>query len=153
MRMIMHRTDRDAHPAPHARVAELLRQAAGHEISRQFLRFAAVGGVATVIHYAILAALVELAHAPLIASTSAGFTAGALFSYVTNRRLNFETRPPFTRGLAKFFAFGLIGLALNGLILSALHRLGMHYMLAQCFATGIVLVYNFATARWIVFRS
>lgn len=137
----------------HARVGELVRFVAAHEISRQFLRFAAVGGVATLIHYAILAGLVEFAKAPLIASTSCGFAAGALFSYITNRHLNFETKPPFTQGLAKFLAFGLVGLGLNGLILGSLHHLGMHYMLAQCFATGIVLVYNFATARWIVFRG
>jgi putative flippase GtrA len=145
--------DRDVSARTDRPTASLLHFLATHEISRQFLRFAAVGGVATLIHYGILVALVELLKAPLLASTSAGFAAGAVFSYIVNRSRNFETRPPFVRGLVVFFIFGTIGLALNGLILSGLVSLGLHYILGQCFATGIVLVYNFATARWIVFRA
>jgi hypothetical protein len=41
------------------------------------LRFAAVGVVATIVHYSILVSLVELAHGPLIPSTSIGFVFGA----------------------------------------------------------------------------
>jgi putative flippase GtrA len=59
----------------------------------EFLRFAAVGVVATIVHYSILISLVELAHAPLIPSTSVGFVFGAVVSYALNRRITFAISP------------------------------------------------------------
>jgi len=118
----------------------------------EFLRFAAVGGLATCIHYAILIALVQLAHAPLALSTSVGFTCGSVFSYTLNRRLTFAHQPHFGRGFAKYIAMGLVGLVLNGVLVVGLASKGAPYLLAQAFATGVVLVWNFVGARFFVFR-
>ncbi len=121
-------------------------------IAAEFLRFAAVGVLATATHYSILIFLVELVHAPLILSTSIGFTAGAVVSYALNRKITFRHQPHFGRGLIKFVLVGFVGLGINALIVAALTRAGLQYMIAQMFATGLVLVWNFSVARMIVFR-
>ena len=132
---------------------ERLKQIGAHPMARQFLRFAAIGAVATAVHYAILIALVELAHAALLPATSTGFVAGAVVSYTLNRRYTFTTTRSFGRGLAIFIAVGFIGLALNGLIVSLLAQAGLLYILAQMIATGLVLIWNFFAARLVVFRG
>lgn len=132
---------------------ERLKQIGAHPVARQFLRFAAIGAVATAVHYAILIALVEGAGMDLLPSTSIGFIAGAVVSYTLNRRYTFETSQSFGRGLAMFIAVGFVGLGLNGLIVSLLARAGLLYILAQMIATGLVLIWNFAAARLVVFRA
>lgn len=117
----------------------------------EFLRFAAVGIVATLVHYSILISLVELAHAPLVPSTSVGFMFGAVLSYTLNRRITFSHQPDFGRGLLKFVAVGAVGLGLNALIVAGLARAGLQYILAQMVATGVVLIWNFGIARLVIF--
>jgi putative flippase GtrA len=46
-----------------------------------------------------------------------------------------------------------IGAALNAAIVAFFIRSGLHYMIAQLIATGVVLIWNFAGARLVVFRA
>ena len=46
-----------------------------------------------------------------------------------------------------------IGAVLNAAIVAFFMRLGLHYMIAQVIATWVVLIWNFAGARLIVFRA
>ncbi len=126
---------------------------ASPSLAGQFLRFATVGLVATGAHYAALIGLVELAGWPPAAATTVGFLCGALVSYSLNLRLTFTARPDFLRGFGKFLAVGSIGAGLNAGIVATLHGLGLHYLLAQMAATGLVLFWNFYASRTFVFRS
>lgn len=119
----------------------------------QFLRFAAVGAVATAVHYAILIALVQLAHVNPVLATACGFCIAAVVSYSLNRHFTFDHRPVFAHGLAKFLAVGAVGLALNAGIVALLIWQGLHYLVAQVIATGLVLIWNFGAARFVVFRE
>lgn len=121
-------------------------------LAQQFLRFAAVGAVATAAHYAVLILLKELAHVPVLWATSAGYLVGAVVGYALNRRFTFEANHRFAEGLAKYVGVGLVGLALNAAITVGLTALGLFYLLSQMVATGLVLIWNFCAARFIVFR-
>mgnify|MGYP001014430827 CR=1 FL=1 len=123
-----------------------------HPVIRQFLTFASVGLVATLAHYGVLIALVEGLRAPVVAATSCGFLAGASVSYALNQRLTFKARPALMAGFAKFALVGLVGAGFNALIVGGLTRLGLHYLLAQMAATGLVLFWNFYASRRFVFR-
>lgn len=119
----------------------------------QFLRFASVGAVATLVHYSVLIALVELAGAPKTLSTVIGYLCGMMTSYLLNRVFTFADAPTsFWRGLAKFALVNTIGLGLNTAIFAALVAAQLHYILAQAAATLIVLFWNFFAARTFVFR-
>jgi putative flippase GtrA len=46
------------------------------------------------------------------------------------------------------------GMALNtGIVWVAVHPLGINYLVAQVFATGVVLVFNFVVGKLWTFRS
>lgn len=133
---------------------DLIRRFAAHDVVRQFLRFAVVGAMATAVHYSVLIALKEMFHVPLVVATSVGFLVGALVSYVLNRRFTFSVRPAFGLGLVKFLAALGVGLLLNGAIVGFLaHEAQIPYMIAQLAATGLVLFWNFASTRLLVFRE
>ena len=80
----------------------------------RFLRFAAVGAVGTLAHYALLLALVEGADAPPLAGAIAGFMLGALVNYALARRLVFASTRSHAQALPRFFAVALAASVLSG---------------------------------------
>jgi putative flippase GtrA len=118
----------------------------------QFLVFAAMGAVGTLVQYLILAALVETGLAGAASASVAGATAGALTNYFLNRRHTFQSRRPHRAALAAFTALVAAGIAVNGLIVAALSP-PLHYLVAQVIATVAVLGWNFAGSKWWVFRA
>jgi putative flippase GtrA len=122
------------------------------ELTGRFLRFCAVGAVATGIQYAILFVLVVTTPLlPEIAS-GVGFVVSALANYQLNRRLTFRSGRPHTQAMPRFFLLVLCGLGLNSLVLSLGYRiLGLRLLLAQVVATGLVLLWNFTGSQIWVF--
>jgi putative flippase GtrA len=120
---------------------------------RQFVNFVIVGIPATIVHYAVLIALVETWRVNPVLATTAGFTAATVLSYVLNRRYTFDAQLVFGHGLVKYYAIMSVGVVLNGLIVDGLIRLGAMYLLAQIIATCLVLSWNFVAARFFVFRG
>lgn len=121
-------------------------------VAREFLRFAAVGVAATSAHYAVLIALTELGGVDPVPATAVGFAVGAVVSYVLNRAFTFAARPAIASSLAKFLAIALVGAFINAGIVALLIGQGLYYLVAQVIATLVVLVWNYAGARLIVFR-
>ncbi len=132
---------------------EFLQQVLARAVVRDFLRFATVGAVATAAHYAVLITLAELAGVNPVTATVIGFGVGAVVSYTLNRRFTFAVRPAYMRGFVKFLAVVGIGAVLNAAIVAFFIGLGLHYLIAQVIATGLVLIWNFAAARLVVFRA
>lgn len=131
---------------------EFVQQTLERPVVRDFLRFAMVGALATAVHYSVLIALTELGGVGPVFSTICGFFAGALVSYVLNRRYTFANKPQFGKGLAKYLLVIAIGAVINAGIVAAFVGSGVHYMIGQVIATGIVLIWNFGAARAFVFR-
>ena len=121
-------------------------------VVRDFLRFAMVGALATAVHYSVLIAMTELGGVGPVPATICGFFAGALVSYILNRRYTFAAKPEFGKGLAKYLLVIAIGAVINAGIVAAFVGSGVHYMIGQVIATGIVLIWNFGAARAFVFR-
>jgi putative flippase GtrA len=125
------------------------------ELTGRFLRFCAVGAVATGIQYVILFALV--ATTPLLPEIASGigFFVSALANYQMNRRLTFRSGRPHTQAMPRFFLLVLCGLGLNSLVLSLGYRvLGLPLLLAQIVATGFVLLWNFTGSQiWVFPRA
>ncbi len=110
-----------------------------------FFRFSLIGGVATLIHFAILMTLVETLGLGEVFSSSFGFACSSIFNYLANYSWNFKSRKSHRSAFPKFLAIALTGLALNGVILDfGMDVLGLYYLLAQLLATGVVLFWNFS---------
>ena len=133
-------------------VAALVRRLAKTPLAKQFVRFICAGLAATAVHYAILVALEIWQVSPVLATTS-GFSAGAFVSYVLNRQYTFKAPGQFGHGLAKYYGVMSVGLVLNAIIVAVLSGGGLPYLVAQIIATGAVLIWNFLTARLVVFRD
>lgn len=131
---------------------ELINRLAAHEVTRQFVRFALIGALATAVHYALMFGLIGAAGLAPVAASTCGYGAGALVSYTLNRRFTFAVKPAYAAGLVKFLIAIGVGALINGAILSALTRGGVMVLLAQIAATALVLLWNFTVSRLVVFR-
>ena len=117
---------------------------------RRFIRFAAVGAVGTLAHYALLLTLVEgFGASPLVGAT-AGFVLGAVVNYTLSRLLVFDTDRAHTEALPRFFAVATIGLVWTALLMKLfVDVLGLHYLLAQLVTTALLLLWHYAgNAVW-----
>lgn len=119
---------------------------------QRLVHYAAVGSVATGIHYLVLVAGVEWAGWPAWLASGAGAVVGAQVAYLGNRCLTFAHRGPIGASWIRFQATAAVG-AFSGMVIVALAvRLGLHYLAGQVLATGASLLLTFAINRRWTFR-
>src|ERR1041385_2363075 len=75
--------------APPGKRREALRRAVAHINPAQFLRFAVVGAIATIIQFSILVGLVELGRVNELLANAVGFVFAASANYLMNRAFTF----------------------------------------------------------------
>jgi len=118
----------------------------------QFLRFASVGALGTAVQYVVLAGLVELISFNSTAASAIGFVGGAFTNYYLNYRFTFKSERRHLSAAPRFFTVAAAGLGLN-VVFMALGTgcLHLHYLIAQCASTVVVLLWNFSAAKLWVF--
>ncbi len=120
----------------------------------QFLLFVVVGCAAAVGHYGVLIALSELASAPPVLASAAGFVVGGVVSYLLNYGHVFRSEQEHLPTATKFVAVAAVGLCLNSTIMWGLaQRLGLHYLPAQLAATALVMLWSFGANRYWTFNA
>jgi putative flippase GtrA len=126
-----------------SRSAPLVREG----VAPQFLSFATVGAIGTAAHYATLIAGVSLGLGPVIAS-AIGATVGAVVNYALNYHVTFRSSLAHWQSGPRFALLAVVSLLLNTILMAVgVDRIGLHYLVAQVLATGIVLCCNFALSR------
>jgi putative flippase GtrA len=117
-----------------------------------FIRYTAVGVIATAVHYLLLVLCVE--HFGWSAYMASGFGAvvGAQVAYAGNRWFTFAHRGEVSASWPRFQATAVLGALLGMAIVGVSVRLGVHYLLAQVAATLTSLVLTFAINRAWTFR-
>ncbi len=117
-------------------------------LPRQFTAFALVGVLATLLHYAVLIALVELAQWRAVPAALVGYVAGGVVSYILNRRLTFASERPHAQATWRFALVAFVGFCLTyGLMHVFVERLGAPYLPAQVVTTCLVMFVSFAANR------
>lgn len=118
-------------------------------MAKRFFQYAAVGAVATAVHYAIL---VGLAEADLLAPQRAaalGAWVGAQVAFAGNAAFTFRGRGATLAAWLRFQVTAVLGALLSFALVALGLRVGMHYLLAQVVATLINLVVTFEiNRRW-----
>lgn len=116
----------------------------------QFVRYGGAGAIGTAAHFAVLAALVQLAGAGPVGASTVGAIVGAIINYALNYRFTFGSRRAHHVALPRFCAIAAAGVVLNAAVLSAaLAFVRPHYLVAQVAATVAVLVAGFlANRKW-----
>ncbi len=123
-------------------------------LSKQFLRFAAVGATGTATQYALLWLGVEFVHiGPVIASTI-GYAGGSIVNYLLNYRFTFASGKSHLEAAPKYYAVIGVGLLINTALMGWLTgSLGWYYWPAQLLTTALGLCWNFAGSRWWAFTG
>lgn len=121
----------------------------------RFLRFAAVGAVGTIAHYALLLVMVEVLGASPLAGAATGFMLGAAVNYSLSRLLVFDSDRTHVEAIPRFLLVAAIGLALTALLMTLFVDLfGLHYLLAQLVTTALLLLWHYAgNALWTFSRK
>lgn len=118
----------------------------------RFLRYTAVGGFATLVHYVLLVVCVEWLHWPAFEASGLGALVGAQVAYAGNRWFTFTHRGSMGTSWVRFQVTAVLGALLGVAVVGAGVRLGVHYLLAQVVATLASLVLTFAINRHWTFR-
>jgi putative flippase GtrA len=111
--------------------------------------YAAVGAVATAVHYGLLVLLVEFAHWPAWISAGLGAVLGAQVAYLGNRALTFAHRGAVRRSWPRFQVTAMVGALLGMAIVALAQSLGWHYLAGQAAATLLAMLLTYAiNRRW-----
>ena len=122
------------------------------DLLRAFVRYAAVGALATLVHFGVLTLCVEVWHWPAWWGSGAGAVVGAQVAFVGNRMVTFEHRGAVAPAWVRFMGTALLGAMVSMAIVAAAVALGSHYLLAQGLATAWVLLLTFIVNRHWTFR-
>jgi len=111
------------------------------------LRYAAVGVLATALHWAAMAALVETTIAPAWLATGIGAALGAQIALAGNRWFTFGHSGPLLPAWWRFMGTAVVGAAFGMAVVAGAVAAGWHDLLAQALATGVILLLTYAVNR------
>ena len=116
----------------------------------RFCRYCVVGAAGTITHYSALLTLVWFDVAGPVIASSAGAIVGSVINYQLNYNFTFKSHESHANAGPKFFVVAGVGLLVNWLIMMiSIDGFGIHYLIAQCAATALVVFISFvANARW-----
>lgn len=125
-------------------------------LARQVGRFGVVGVSATLLDYAVLMALSQLAGVPVLYASAASYVVSLVFNYAASMRYVFTHREDMSRGreFTLFVVLSIIGLGINQVVMAACTAaLGTSVFAvtaSKAVATAVVMVWNFASRkRWL----
>jgi putative flippase GtrA len=113
----------------------------------RFLRYTAVGAIATAGHYLAMTALVEWAHVAAWIASGLGATLGAQIAFLGNRQFTFDHQGDAWPAWFKFMGTAALGALLGMAIVALGVASGSHYLVAQVLATLCSLVLTYAVNR------
>ena len=121
----------------------------------QFFRYAFVGGIATVVDWAILFLATELGGLHYIFSAVLSFFGGLATNFALSKLLVFSASEAKTGLLLEFVGYALIGAVGLGLTVLIMYLfteiLGWYYMLSKALATILVLFWNYIARKKLVY--
>lgn len=121
------------------------------KLATQFLKFGAVGVIATGIDFGIMIFLTEVFGVDPVISSGISFCTSTVFNYLASMRFVFRHREDLSKRheFIIFVVLSLIGLGLNQLIMwGGTTVLGERwYILVKVAATGIVMLWNFFSRK------
>jgi putative flippase GtrA len=117
-------------------------------------RFGLVGLAGTLVYFALLGAMVEWLHWPVMGATCCAFLLVVVENYLLHRSWTFRSAAPHGQALPGFVLVGVAGFCVNGAVMAAgVQWCGLNYLAVQAAAIGMVVTCNFIGARWIFKRS
>jgi putative flippase GtrA len=123
-----------------------------HDLARTFGRFALVGLVATAVHAAVFALVIETTPVDPVAATVPAFVIALLTGFSLNRRWTFARSNAPVHRVVRYLIAALAGLALSAALMHfAVHLQGWSPYAGLALGILAVPPVTFALNRWWVF--
>lgn len=116
----------------------------------QIMKFVVVGGIATIIDFAVLYVLKEFCGLYELVANTISFIVSLIYNYIASVKWVFEVdkNKDSKKQMVLFIVFSVIGLCLNNLIMwICISMLSIYYLIGKVIATAIVMVFNFITRK------
>ena len=123
-----------------------IRNLSGYMLESQFLKFALVGAIGTIINIAVLYALTEFLGVYYLVSAFFAFCAAVINNFLLNKVFTFKETmsESFLPKFLKFFSVSVVALAVNLVFLYIFTDIaGIYYIVSQIMAIIISLSVNF----------
>lgn len=109
-----------------------------------FARYFISGGIATLVHYTILTAMVEIGRVDETVSTATGYVVAAAGHYMLSYHWAFQSSARHGGALFRFACVAGSTLVLNTAMFWLFHEVfGLWYLLAQAVTTVLLLFVNY----------
>ena len=130
-----------------------------------FIKFALIGGAATLLQFLLLGLFVELLNIAPIWASALSYCVSAIFNYIANYYLTFQSNSSHRQTFPKFVITVALGLTISTLLFAMFHHallewlpttsslLKSSYLIAQLFATLLTLIANFLMHKFWIYRS
>lgn len=118
-----------------------------------FIKFVGIGGLATALQYALMILLIEWFQIQEVLASASAYAISAVFNYLANYYFTFSSNQNHLHTFSKFVVVAGFGLGLNTLLFYLLFNTGLHYLIAQVFATLVTLCVNFAAHKLWIYRK
>ena len=113
-----------------------------------------VGGVCFLLEYILLYVLTEYMHIGYLVSSAIAFTVSLLVNYILCLLVVFNVKHQSSLEIGLFIITSLIGLIINqGVMWFLVEIIAWWYMFAKVIASGIVMIWNYITKRYILIRK
>lgn len=119
-------------------------------------KYLVVGGVCTVLDFALLFVLKESLGVHLLTASVLSFTAGTLLNYWLCTFWIFKVRRVSNRNLELVYYLIItgVGLGINSALIWVLtSSFGLHFMLSKLAATAVTFWWNFGARKWFLHRG
>ncbi|GGE73714.1 hypothetical protein GCM10011533_27700 [Streptosporangium jomthongense] len=122
-------------------------------LPRQLRGFVAAGGLATLFHWLVMAALIAAGLEPVLA-TASGSVSGAVLNYVLQRRLAFRNAGPHRVTVWRYIGSCFGAWFCNLVFFFLLNNLfALPVTLSQVVTTGLVAALNYLVYQRLVFHE
>lgn len=117
----------------------------------EVFRFLAVGGSCFLLEYFLLYTLTEYGGLDPLLSAPIAFTISLIVNYILCVYVVFHVKHQGKRQMILFIVTSIMGLALNQLVMwFCIDILSIWYMFSKVVASGIVMIWNYFTKRYIL---
>lgn len=121
-----------------------------NKLMMQIIKFGIVGGIATIIDFAVFYILHEVLGINTIISNVCSFTVSVVYNYIASIKWVFdvdENKNKKTQFIL-FIVFSLIGMGINtAIVYICTDLMNLYSMIGKVIATGVVMVFNFITRK------
>lgn len=135
-------------------INRLLSNFTDKERIEEVIRFLIVGGGCFLLEYILLYVLTEYMHIGYLVSSAIAFTVSLLVNYILCLLVVFNVKHQSSLEIGLFIITSLIGLIINqGVMWFLVELIAWWYMFAKVIASGIVMIWNYITKRYILIRK